>query len=94
MTEDEWITDYIFSKQKTGVRLRDLVEKSKMWGFNPRYIAKYIKDMLKAERLVEVKGRLFPSQEEYGRGLKKVMYARRRKIARELLSIAKQLIKE
>jgi hypothetical protein len=94
MTEDEWITDYIFSKQKTGVRLRDLVNKSKMWGFNPKYIAKYIKDMLRAERLIKIKGKLFPSQDEYERGLQKVMYAKklnRKKVARELIQIAKEL---
>jgi hypothetical protein len=94
MNEDEWITDYIFSHQKTGVRPRELVQKSKMWGFNPKYIAKYIKDMIRAERLLKIKGKLFPSHDEHQRIFNKMMYARRQKIARELLRVARELLKE
>jgi hypothetical protein len=92
MTEDEWILDYLFSHQRTGVKPRELFNKSKMWGFDSSYIKKYVKDMIHAGRLLVVKGKLYPAQNEYGRELKK-MYARN-KIAKELLSIAKELIKE
>lgn len=98
MNEDEWISDYIFSHQRTGVRPRDLVNKSKMWGFNPKYIAKYVKGLLEVDtkgksRLVKIKGKLFPGEDEFGRGLQKMMYAKR-KIARELLRVARELLEE
>ena len=45
MDENEWVEDYIFSKHKRGVTLRELLRKAKMWGFDLQYVKDTVSEM-------------------------------------------------
>jgi len=86
MDENEWLSDFVFNKHVKGVTLRDILKSAKMWGYDLSYVKRAVKKMLTIGNFLNVKGRIYPGRDEYGREMDKIMYAG------ELLKIARDMV--